>query len=104
MPGEENELEKFTGYKDDAGGQQPGEKFSDHQDFAADGSQKVEVQAAVEDFAAKQVHEDSQATEEDGQAKIEKLKYSGKGDRVFAHVGAGLVVDALNFVVRQLHP
>ena len=58
MPEKGNILQEFTGNEDDAGRNQPSQKLSHHQHIAANRSQKIVVQAAVENFSAKQIHED----------------------------------------------
>src|SRR5262249_1218503 len=82
-PAQGQELQRFASHEDDGRGEQAGNILADHQNVAADGSQKIEMQALVEQFAAKQVHEDSQAAEEDCQSQIEELKHAGEDDRVF---------------------
>src|SRR5262249_26846699 len=54
--------------------------------LAADWREEVIVQAAVEDFAAEQVHEDAEAAEEDYDPHIQRLKDSRKDIRVLAEV------------------
>ena len=62
------------------------EKLAGYEDFAADRREEVVVQALVEDLAAEQVHEDSQAAEEDGQPQIEHLEHGGEDVGVQAEI------------------
>ena len=88
MPEKGNGLQQFAGHKNGAGGQQAGKKFSRHQDLAPYRRQKIKVKAPVEDFAAKQIHENSQASEKDRQPQKKELEDSGEHDRVLAQVVA----------------
>src|SRR5713226_7674944 len=101
--GKDHDLEQLAGDKNDACCQQSGEEFSHHQHFAADGRQKVKVETLVENLAAEQIHEDSQAAEKDGEAQIEKLEYSGEHDRILGQVESLVDVNADDFSLGKIY-
>src|SRR5579871_1445089 len=45
------------------------------------------MQAAVQDFAAEQIHENSETSEEDGEPQKEKLKRGGEDVGILAEIG-----------------
>src|SRR5271165_1659859 len=86
VPQKSDGLKQFTGDKNRASRQQPRQKLSHHQNLAPYGREKIKVQTAVKDFASKQVHENSQASEKNRQAKEKELEHTGEHDRVLARV------------------
>src|ERR1700751_450420 len=86
MPEKGYGLQNLAGDEDGASRQQPGKKLSCHDDFAANRRKEIEVQAAIEDFAAEEVHENSEASEEDSQAQEKELEDAGEHDGVLAQV------------------
>ena len=68
LPRKDDDLKHFAGHENDACRQQSGQEFSHHQYFPPDRRKKVKVETLVENFAAEQIHEDSQAAEEDREA------------------------------------
>ena len=102
LPVEDNDLEQLAGHENDAGGQQSGQELSHHQHVAANRREKVKMETLVEDFAAEQIHEDSQATEEDREPQIEKLEYSGENDGILAQVVAFPEMNAADFSIREI--
>ena len=90
------DLEHGTGGKNQAGGDDTGQEFSSQQNLAANGREKIIVQAAIQDFATKQVHEDAEAPEENGQPQIEKLEDSGEDVGVLAEIAGTMHPDFHN--------
>src|ERR1700726_2483057 len=86
VPKKGNRLQQFAGDEYGAGGQHPGKEFSRHQHFAAYRRKEIKVKAAVKDFTAKQVHEDSKASEKDSKTQKKELKNAREHDRILAQV------------------
>ena len=86
LPVKASDLEHGAGGENQAGGDDSGQEFSGQQHFAANGRQEIIVQAAVQYLAAKQVHENAQASEEDGQPQVEELKDGGENIGILAEI------------------
>src|ERR1700722_1814233 len=101
LSGEYGELEQLAGHENDAGCQQSRQELAHHQYIAANRRQKIKMQTLVKNFAAKQVHENSQTTEKNRKAQIEKLKHAGEHHGILGQVVSPTKIDAGDFSIRE---
>src|SRR5450631_830958 len=103
MPEERDRLQQFAGNENRGSGEQSSQELARHQDFAPYRRKKIEVKAPVKDFASEQIHEDSQASEKDRQAKKKELEDAREHDRVPAEIAPLLKIDALDLAICHAH-
>ena len=84
----------------------PGQIFAEEQRLPPRGRQQPVVQRLVQHFAAEQIHEDAQTTEEDRQRQVEVLEDCGKDGTVFFKIHERLAANVNKQAVGEvkIHP
>ena len=78
LPQHRRKLQRRADRENHRRGEQAGKVLPGHQHLAPDGREQVEMEALVQHLTAEQVHENADASEEDRQSQVIKLKDRGK--------------------------